>query len=69
MASSEKGSVKEPVLNMSGYGYTISWEGGGEVPELLSGYFTSPVEANKAIAEYLRTRRTPKNAKTTDRTK
>lgn len=54
---------------MSGYGYTISWEGGGEVPELLSGYFTSPVEANKAIAEYLRTRRTPKNAKTTDRTK
>ena len=69
MATAAKGSVKEPVLNMSGYGYTVSWKDGGQVPEDLSGYFTTPLEANKAIAEYLRTRRTPKNAKANNRAK
>ena len=67
MATTVKGSLKEPVINSNGYGYTISWEGGGEVPAALSGMYTSPTEAHKSIEKYMRTRRKPKNAKASDR--
>lgn len=31
----------------------VEWDGGGEVPDMLKGQFTSPMEAQNAIARYL----------------
>lgn len=61
--------MKQALLKNNGYGYLVYWEDGGQVPEALSGLYTSPTEANKAIEAYLKTRRTPKNAKATNRAK
>lgn len=46
--------------------YEIKYEGGGQVPEFLKGLYTSRVEANNRITQYLTTeKRGAKNAKTT----
>ncbi len=64
-----KGSLKTPVFFYKGNLVHIRWESGGEVPQALAGAYTSPTEAQKAVDEYMKTRRTPKNAKTKHRAK
>lgn len=43
--------------------YRISWKGGGEVPVILSGLYTSLPDAKQAADDYLKTRDKVKNAK------
>jgi hypothetical protein len=42
----------------TGTDFTVYLEGGGEVPKILSGVYTSVREAKKSIDLYLLTRRT-----------
>jgi hypothetical protein len=35
------------------YGFEVKYNGGGQRPESLTGYFTSSVEAQRAIDSYL----------------
>ena len=55
-AAQGKGSLRE-----------VYWEGGGEVPQTLSGLYTSVQEAQYAIDEYMSTKETevdePKQSK------
>ena len=59
----KKGALREPELYFKGNLVAIRWVGGGEVPQALSGLYTSRTGALQAIEEYKATRRTPKNAK------
>lgn len=43
--------------------YEVYLEGGGEVPQVLTGAYTSPGVAERAIAHYLDTRRVRKSTK------
>lgn len=69
MATVEKGTVKETELVSVGNLKKIRWKDGGKVPEALSGLYTSEHSAQKAIDQYLKTRRTPTNAKAKSGTK
>ena len=53
---------KELVLESTGFMFRLSWEGGGEVPQALSGLYTSAAEAEKAKQAYLSTRRNRKKS-------
>lgn len=48
-------------------GRRVKIEGGGEVPKVLSGTYTSKEEADQAINMYLRTRRNANRGKSTDK--
>lgn len=52
--------AKELMIESSGFTYGVRWLGGGEVPQALSGQYTSMGEAEKAVGAYLSTRRTRK---------
>lgn len=53
---------KELVIESNGFMRFVRWKGGGEVPVALSGFYTSQAEAQKAIDDYLSTRRTRKKS-------
>jgi hypothetical protein len=65
VARKEKKLIVELAEN-EGTLYKIRFEGGGQVPEFLSGKYTSYVEANRRIERYLKLeKRGAKNGKTT----
>ncbi len=51
---------KQLVPYSEGFLVRVRYEGGGEVPEVLSGHYTSTAEAQKAIDTYIPTRRVRK---------
>ena len=53
---------KELVIESNGFMRFVRWKGGGEVPTVLSGQYTSEKEAQGAIDDYLSTRRTRKKS-------
>ena len=64
MAAKEKKLIVELSPN-DGTLYVIKYEGGGQLPKFLEGKYTSYVEANRRIAQYLATeKRGAKNGKT-----
>jgi len=62
---------KELEVKSQGFSYGVRWIGGGEIPQDLSGLFTSQKKAEEAIDHYLTTRRVrkPKDAKRKPREK
>ena len=54
----KKGTEKNFVVKASPlYNFYIALEGGGEVPKILSGQYTTIALAERAIEKYLATRR------------
>lgn len=59
---------KELVAFNDQQGYVrVKWSAGGELPEVLSGIYTSFHEAEKAITSYVNTKSEKTNAKSKDR--
>ena len=48
---------KDLRIDYGPYGFEVKYNGGGQRPESLTGYFTSPAEAQKAIDAYLTTKK------------
>lgn len=69
MANPSKDTVKEVEFYSIGNLIKVKWKDGGVVPKDLSGSYTSKHVAQVAVDHYLRTRRTPKNAKARSGTK
>ena len=44
---------KEMVVESTGFLYKLRWVGGGEMPQVLSGQYTSTKDAEEAKAAYL----------------
>lgn len=53
---------KEMKLITKGNLYALQWEGGGEMPKALLGYYTSQKEAENARDAYLATRKPRRSA-------
>lgn len=51
------------MANKNGPHYVIGWEGGGEVPLALSGYYTSRGDAESAIFTYVKSKEKPAKKK------
>ena len=58
-------ATKELQVKSKGFSFGVAWFGGGEVPQILSGLYTSQGDAQEAIDLYLSTRRVrkPKDGK------
>lgn len=69
MSNPSKDTVKEVEFYFIGNLVRVKWKDGGVVPDALSGSYTSKHVAQADVDEYLRTRRTPKNAKPSTGTK
>jgi len=44
--------MKELKVMQGPYGFYIKYEGGGQLPDMLSGYYTGIKDANDAIESY-----------------
>lgn len=53
---------KEAVLEHSPYGWIIRWKGGGAVPGVFKGYFTTKSVAEQTIETYLANRKPKRGA-------
>ena len=53
---------KELKIVYGPFGFNVHYEGGGQVPDGLRGYYTSRPLAERAIAAYNKTKRVRKNA-------
>ena len=60
--------TKDLIVKPNSFGnlYEVSFDGGGEVPQVLTGRYTSKVEAQKAINAYLHKRDAGKASDTTN---
>lgn len=54
--------TKDTVVEYGPFGYSVRFRGGGQVPTVLSGYFTSREMADREIEKYMSTRRKRKTS-------
>lgn len=61
--------MKELKVMQGPYGFYIKYEGGGQLPDMLSGYYTGIQNANEAIQAYkaIKRERKPKDGYSKDK--